>query len=153
MNRCSFCEWIPILPWPVWPLAGQSLLGQNVVVGSMMVLLALCGSMPRGVYLGPHFRYKCASPRLSAELPRPDGHGFSPLSLPGNGETVSHIAPVSQDDSVDLSACEISEQPSLSPASLALPPVADPTTSPGPRYQGTLAWRSLLQGAAAQPQW
>src|SRR5437016_13998348 len=70
MNRCSFCEWIPILPWPVWPLAGQSLLGQNVVVGSMMVLLALCGSMPRGVYLGPHFRYKCASPRLSAELPR-----------------------------------------------------------------------------------
>src|SRR5437870_13762770 len=70
MNRCSFCEWIPILPWPVWPLAGQSLLGQNVVVGSMMVLLALCGSMPRGVYLGPHFRYKCASPRLSAELPK-----------------------------------------------------------------------------------
>src|SRR2546425_622600 len=69
MNRCSFCEWIPILPWPVWPLAGQSLLGQNVVVGSMMVLLALCGSMPRGVYLGPHFRYKCAAPRLSAELP------------------------------------------------------------------------------------
>src|SRR5437870_54440 len=69
MNRCSFCEWIPILPWPVWPLAGQSLLGQNVVVGSMMVLLALCGSMPRGVYLGPHFRYKCASPRLSADLP------------------------------------------------------------------------------------
>src|SRR6266516_4450664 len=69
MNRCSFCEWIPILPWPVWPLAGQFLLGQNVVVGSMMVLLALCGSMPRGVYLGPHFRYKCASPRLSAELP------------------------------------------------------------------------------------
>src|SRR5207244_11305007 len=73
MNRCSFCEWIPILPWPVWPLAGQSLLGQNVVVGSMMVLLALCGSMPRGVYLGPHFRYKCASPRLSAELPGKPG--------------------------------------------------------------------------------
>src|SRR4029434_7981181 len=69
MNRCSFCEWIPILPWPVWPLAGQCLLGQNVVVGSMMVLLALCGSRPRGVYLDPHFRYKCASPRLSAELP------------------------------------------------------------------------------------
>src|SRR2546427_13300448 len=69
MNRCSFCEWIPILPWPVWPLAGQFRLGQHVVVGSMMVLLALCGSMPRGVYLGPHFRYKCAAPRLSAELP------------------------------------------------------------------------------------
>src|SRR5215831_3855263 len=69
MNRCSFCEWIPILPWPIWPLAGQCLLGQNVVVGSMMVLLAWCGSMPRGVYLDPYLRYKCASPRLSAELP------------------------------------------------------------------------------------
>src|ERR1700758_563345 len=69
MNRCSFCEWMPILPWPVWPLAGQFLLGQNVVVGSMMVLLALCGSRPRGVYLDPHFRYKWAAPRLSAELP------------------------------------------------------------------------------------
>src|SRR5215470_9293623 len=69
MNRCAFCEWIPILPLPVWPLAGQFLWGQHVVVGSMMVLLALCGSMPRGVYLAPHFRYKCASPRLSAELP------------------------------------------------------------------------------------
>src|SRR6266581_4105490 len=79
MNRCSFCEWIPILPWPVWPLAGQSLLGQNVVVGSMMVLLALCGSMPRGVYLGPHFRYKCASPRLSAELPSLPGEILFPL--------------------------------------------------------------------------
>src|SRR6266571_4616463 len=77
MNRCSFCEWIPILPWPVWPLAGQSLLGQNVVVGSMMVLLALCGSMPRGVYLGPHFRYKCASPRLSAELPPEPWRNYS----------------------------------------------------------------------------
>src|SRR5690242_4239772 len=38
-----------MLPWPVWPLAGQCSLGQNMVVGSMMVLLALCGSMPRGV--------------------------------------------------------------------------------------------------------
>src|SRR4029450_3922131 len=55
MNRCSFCEWIPILPWPVWPLAGQCLLGQNVVVGSMLVLLALCGSMPRGSVFGPPF--------------------------------------------------------------------------------------------------
>src|SRR4029453_4771956 len=55
MNRCSFCEWIPILPWPVWPLAGQFLLGQNVVVGSMIVLLAVCGSIPRGVCLDPIF--------------------------------------------------------------------------------------------------
>src|SRR5262245_36431600 len=45
MNRCSFCEWIPILPLPVWPLAGQFLLGQNVVVGSMTLLLALRGNI------------------------------------------------------------------------------------------------------------
>src|SRR4029453_11993191 len=43
MNRCSFCEWIPILPWPIWPLAGQFPLGQNVVVGSMTLLLAVRG--------------------------------------------------------------------------------------------------------------
>ena len=29
-----------MFPWPVWPLAWQCSLGQNVVVGSMMVLLA-----------------------------------------------------------------------------------------------------------------
>src|SRR5438094_9895174 len=79
MNRCSFCAWIPILPWPVWLLAGQFLLGQNTVVGSMMGLLALCGSMPRGVYLGPHFRYKCASPRLSADLPLDRFNEIKPL--------------------------------------------------------------------------
>src|SRR5262249_606805 len=55
MNRCSFREWILILPWPVWPLAGQFLLGQNVVVGSMIVLLAVCGSIPRGECLDPIF--------------------------------------------------------------------------------------------------
>src|SRR5215831_7736942 len=55
MNRCSFREWMPILPWPVWPLAGQCRLGQNVVVGSMIVLLAVCGSRPRGVCLDPIF--------------------------------------------------------------------------------------------------
>src|SRR5438094_7567151 len=43
MNRCSFCEWIPILPWPIWPLAGQFSLGQNTVVGSMTLLLAVRG--------------------------------------------------------------------------------------------------------------
>src|SRR6516164_11150293 len=43
MNRCSFCEWIPILPWPLWPLAGQFSLGQHVVVGSMTLLLAVRG--------------------------------------------------------------------------------------------------------------
>ena len=39
MHRWSFCEWIPILPRPVWPLAGQCGLGQNRVVGSMVCLL------------------------------------------------------------------------------------------------------------------
>src|SRR5262252_2969780 len=55
MHRCSFREWLPILPWPVWPLAGQCLLGQNVVVGSMIVLLAVCGNRPRGVCWTPIF--------------------------------------------------------------------------------------------------
>src|SRR5215216_2166113 len=39
MHRWSFCEWIPRLPRPVWPLAGQYRLGQNRVVGSMVCLL------------------------------------------------------------------------------------------------------------------
>jgi hypothetical protein len=34
-----------------------------------MLLLAVRGSVPRGVCLDPHLRYKCASPRLRAELP------------------------------------------------------------------------------------
>src|SRR5215831_7802250 len=55
MNRCSFCEWIPILPLPVWPLAGQFLLGQNVVVGSMTLLLALRGNIATRSMAGPPF--------------------------------------------------------------------------------------------------
>src|SRR5437016_1563325 len=42
MNRCSFCEWIPILPLPVWPLAGQCRWGQHTVVGSMPCSSWLC---------------------------------------------------------------------------------------------------------------
>src|SRR5215468_809823 len=53
MNRCSFCEWIPILPLPVWPLAGQFLLGQNVVVGSMPLLLAVRGNIATRSMSGP----------------------------------------------------------------------------------------------------
>src|SRR5207302_6361734 len=52
MNRCSFCEWIPILPWPIWPLAGQLLLVQNVVVGSMTLLLAVRGKHCHEKYVG-----------------------------------------------------------------------------------------------------
>src|SRR4029434_1271391 len=55
MKRCSFCEWIPILPLPVWPLAGHARLGQNTVVGSMTVLLVLLGSIPRKSMAGPPF--------------------------------------------------------------------------------------------------
>jgi hypothetical protein len=59
-----------MLPWPVWPLAGHARLGQNTVVGSMMVLLlALLGNMPREVCLDPRLSYKQTSPRFSAELP------------------------------------------------------------------------------------
>src|SRR5215218_3738893 len=70
MNRCFLRAWIPILPWAVCPLAGQFPLGQKTVVGFIMLLLAVRGSVLRGVCLDPHFRYKCASPRFSAELPR-----------------------------------------------------------------------------------
>src|SRR4029434_10148320 len=55
MHRGSFCEWIPILPLPVWPLAGQCLLGQNVVVGSMTLLLAVRGNIATRSMPGPPF--------------------------------------------------------------------------------------------------
>src|SRR5215218_5437491 len=55
MKRCSFCEWIPILPWPVWPLAGQCSLGQNAVVGSMTLLLAVRGNIATRSMSGPPF--------------------------------------------------------------------------------------------------
>src|SRR4030095_383044 len=71
MNRCSFCEWIPILPWPVWPLAGHARLGQNTVVGSMTILLSwFCwGACQEEVCLDPHLLYKPPSPRFSVEPP------------------------------------------------------------------------------------
>jgi hypothetical protein len=34
-----------------------------------MLLLAVRGSVPRGVCRDPHFHYKCASPRFRAALP------------------------------------------------------------------------------------
>src|SRR5438067_13586286 len=71
MNRCSFCEWIPILPWPVWPLAGHARLGQNTVVGSMTILLSwLCwGACQEEVCLDPRFLCNLTLPRLGVELP------------------------------------------------------------------------------------
>src|SRR5207248_9349187 len=72
MNRCSFCEWIPLLPWPVWPLAGHARLGQNTVVGSMTILLSwLCwGACQEEVCLDPRFLCNLTLPRLCVELPR-----------------------------------------------------------------------------------
>src|SRR5205823_11108477 len=74
MNRCSFCEWIPILPWPVWPLAGHARLGQNTVVGSMTILLSwLCwGACQEEVCLDPRFLCNLTLPRFSVELPLND---------------------------------------------------------------------------------
>src|SRR4029453_19298070 len=70
MKRCSFCEWIPILPWPVWPLAWQYVLGQNTVVGSMTILLlAVRGNNARRSMSGPRFLYNSTAPRLGVELP------------------------------------------------------------------------------------
>src|SRR5947207_7076437 len=71
MNRCSFCEWIPLLPWPVWPLAGHARLGQNTVVGSMTILLSwLCwGACQEEVCLDPRFLCNLTLPRFSVELP------------------------------------------------------------------------------------
>ena len=37
IKRLSLHEWMPMLPWPVCPLAEHATLGQNVVVGSMLV--------------------------------------------------------------------------------------------------------------------
>src|SRR4029450_7774995 len=70
MNRCSFCAWIPILPWPVWPLAGHARLGQNTVVGSMTIRLSgLCwGAYQEEVCLDPRFLCNLTLPRFSAEL-------------------------------------------------------------------------------------
>lgn len=69
----------PLQPWPRCPLAGQVTLGQNTVVGSMTVLLALLGNMPRGVCLAPHFCYKLPGPRFSGELPQ----GGYEMNMPG----------------------------------------------------------------------
>src|SRR5262245_13136440 len=72
MKRWSLREWMRIFPWPVWPLAGQARVGQNMGVGSMTVLLSwrCWGACQAGVCLDPHFYDKRASPRFSGELPQ-----------------------------------------------------------------------------------
>src|SRR5712691_4838601 len=62
---------MPMLPWPVCPLAGHAKLGQNVVVGSMLVSSeSRWGTYQEEVCLDPHFHCKRTIPRLSVELPR-----------------------------------------------------------------------------------
>jgi hypothetical protein len=58
LDQVTLREWMPILPWPVWPLAGHARLGQNVVVGSMRVLRVALGNVPGGVWLDPRFHCK-----------------------------------------------------------------------------------------------
>src|SRR2546430_17701658 len=84
-----------MLPWPVWPLAGQSGLGQNTVARSMSILLALSSGLPR-VWLDLRFCYKSASPRFSAELPIEQVHrntGLSLLVIGQKTQTVLHDLP------------------------------------------------------------
>src|SRR5207247_6696032 len=71
MKRRSRCEWMPMLPRPIWPLAGHARLGQNTVVGSMTILLSwLCwGACQEEVCLDPRCLCNLTPPRFSGELP------------------------------------------------------------------------------------
>src|SRR2546426_12666625 len=90
MNRCSFCEWIPILPMPVCPLAGPCLLGQNTVVGSMLCSSWLCAEACQEEKVGiPIF--------VTRELSRRrEGNYFRPLPSEPNGKVSLHPAQASQ---------------------------------------------------------
>src|SRR5262249_4152532 len=78
MNRCAFCEWIPILPWPVWPLAGQFRLGQNVVVGSMTLLLAVRGNIATRSMSGPPVALQLHRTTVSCGATYYTGKDFKP---------------------------------------------------------------------------
>src|SRR5439155_26627237 len=85
---------MPMLPWLICPLAGQARLGQNVVAGSMRILLSwrCWGACQEGVCLDPHFCYKCFSPRLSVELPDESRGGFILEKLGNEVEALVHKA-------------------------------------------------------------
>ena len=49
---------LPMLPWPVWPLAGHARLGQNTVVELMTILLLALLHSRHTERLNPFFCYK-----------------------------------------------------------------------------------------------
>src|SRR2546428_3304334 len=85
MKRRSRCAWMPMLPWPIWPLAGHARLGQNVVVGAMTILLSwLCwGASQEEVCLDPCFLCNLTPPRFSVELPKTRARFITPDSQQG----------------------------------------------------------------------
>ncbi len=66
--RLGWREWILMLPSPICPVAGQAVLGQNAVCGSMRFLLVW---LLEGFYLDPHPIVPIS--QLSAHLPRHPG--------------------------------------------------------------------------------
>jgi hypothetical protein len=70
-TRVSVRAWGPRVPWPVWPLAGQSRVGQPTRVGSLMMRLSwrCWGAGHEGVGLDPDVHCTRTVQRLSAVLP------------------------------------------------------------------------------------
>src|SRR6266446_3351803 len=62
---------------------GHAILGQHVVVGSMLVLQGALGNVPRGVWLDPRLYHKATSPRLAVELSVNAGARITPVNRRG----------------------------------------------------------------------